>query len=230
MSLLLKNVDNLILAGDLAQAVHIGQSGSIPKDENMSRRKYHRLKGSYRLPYRISEAICPLSQSITKDSGDKDVTIEITPYKGAPPGARPIIVFADDHHQLADKIIHIKDVYSVFDVHKITILERDEELRDALSAHRQSVETTTILRLKGLEKDFIVWSLQADILYENEAKEFAYTIMTRTNCLLVIAITPKCKKYNLELVNLLRTDRLIYWDQETESYLLSKNSAPPCVN
>lgn len=219
MSLMLKDVDNLILAGDLAQAVHIGQSGSIPRDEDMSRRIYHKLKGSYRLPYRISEAICPLSKDITKNSGDKDLTVEITPYKGAPPGARPIIVFAVDDCKLAQKIVQIKSIYSVFDLNRITILEKDDSLYRALVNERQNVETTTILRLKGLEKEFILWSLQSDILYENEVREFAYTIMTRTNCLLIIAITREFKKYTKELVSLLRRDRLIYWDQETEDFL-----------
>jgi DNA helicase II / ATP-dependent DNA helicase PcrA len=221
MSLLLKDVNNLVLAGDLAQAVHIGQSGTIPRDDNMSRRVYHKLRGSYRLPYRISEAICPLSQQITSASGDKDVTVEMTPYKGAPPGARPIIVFASDNSQLAQKIVHIKEVYSIFDLHKITILEKDDLLYRSLIDQGQNVETTTVLRLKGLEKEFILWSVQAGILYENEVREFAYTIMTRTNCLLVIAITPECKIYNIDLVNLLRKDRLIYWDQETEDFLRS---------
>lgn len=215
MSLLLKNVDNLILAGDLAQSVHIGQSGTIPKDGDMSRRAIHRLKGSYRLPYRVSEAINPLSRFITNNSGDKDVTIEITPYKGAPPGARPIIVYADDTVSLAKKLVSIKNTYSVFDLNKFTILEKDANLCMELNSLNQSAETTTILRLKGLEKELIVWSLQADILFENEAKEFAYTIMTRTNCLLIIAITKSYKPINFDIVKLLRADRLIFWDSQT---------------
>ncbi len=219
MSLMLKEIDNLVLAGDLAQAVHIGQSGTIPKEGDMSRRIYYKLKGSYRLPFRICEAIFPLSQEITKNSGDKDVTVELTPYKGAPPGARPIIVFAPDTDNLAQKIIHIKNTYGVFKLNRITILEKDDLLCRALAKAGQNVETTTILRLKGLEKEFIVWSIQADILFENEIKEFAYTIMTRTNCLLLIAITPLHKKYSLELVDLLKKDRLIYWDEETDKYL-----------
>lgn len=219
MSLMLKNVDNLVLAGDLAQAVHIGQSGTIPRDGDMSRRKYHKLKGSYRLPYRISEAIIPLSHYITNNSGDKDVTVEITPYKGAPPGARPIIVYASDDIALANKMVQIKDRYSIFNLNKITILEKDDLLCRALVNLRQPVETTTILRLKGLEKEFVVWSLQADILFENEVAEFAYTIMTRTNCILVIAITSSLKKHFLELVYLLKSDRVIYWDAETENFM-----------
>jgi DNA helicase-2/ATP-dependent DNA helicase PcrA len=224
MSLMLKDVDNLVLAGDLAQSVHIGQSGTIPKDGDMSRRVIHRLRGSYRLPYRVSEAISPLSSNITSNSGDKDVTIEITPYKGAPPGARPIIVYADDDVSLANKLVTIKDTYSVFDLKKITILEKDSNLCKELNTLKQSVETTTILRLKGLEKELIVWSLQADILFENEAKEFAYTIMTRTNCLLIIAITKSFKPINFDIVKLLRSDRLILWDFQTTVFYKKESS------
>ena len=50
MSRMLSNVDNLVIGGDLAQAVHIGKTGAIPRDAAMSRRKKHLLKGSYRLP------------------------------------------------------------------------------------------------------------------------------------------------------------------------------------
>jgi len=221
MSLMLKDVNNLILAGDLAQSVHIGQSGTIPKDDDMSRRVIHRLKGSYRLPYRISEAIGPLSNNITNNSGEKEITVEITPYKGAPPGARPIIVYADDDSSLAKKIEEIKNSYSVFDLKKITILEKDSNLCRELNTLKQSVETTTILRLKGLEKELVVWSLQADVLFENEAKEFAYTIMTRTNCMLIIAITNSFKQINLEILKLLRRDRLIFWDYQTQSFFTS---------
>jgi len=215
---MLKEVDNLILAGDLAQSVHVGQSGTIPKEGDMSKRVIHRLRGSYRLPYRVSEAISPLSNNITNNSGDKDVTIQITPYKGAPPGARPIIVYAADDTSLARKLTAIKTNYSVFDLNKFTILEKDINLNDELKSLKQSVETTTILRLKGLEKELIVWSLQAEILYENEVKEFAYTIMTRTNCMLIIAITSKYNSSYLDLVKLLRPDRLILWDSETSLF------------
>jgi len=220
MMKMLHDVNNLVLAGDLAQSVHLGAAGTIPRDEEMARRIIHRLKGSYRLPYRISEAIQPFSALITKDSDQKNITPELSPSKGAPPGARPIVVYAEDDKSLGQKIIEIKNCYCVFELDKITILEKDNSLCEILHGQRQKVETTTILKLKGLEKQFIVWSLQAEVLFENEAKEFAYTIMTRTNCILVIVITPRYKQYNLEFVYQLRNDRLIYWDKETDNFLL----------
>lgn len=216
MTKLLKDVNNLTISGDLAQAVHIGQSGIIPRDGTMAVRKYHRLVGSYRLPYRIGEAIQPLSQQITGYSGDKDITVEMSPSKGAPPGARPIIVYGESTDILAAKIMKIKNLYSIYDLKMITILEYDGELCRSLSRQHNYVETSTVLKLKGLEKEMIVWSLQAPIELETEILEFAYTIMTRTNCILVIAMTAEGQQYNYDVLQYLRRDRLIVWDSETE--------------
>ncbi len=216
MSLLVKDPNNLVLAGDLAQAVHIGQSGIIPKEEGQSRRIYHKLNGSYRLPFRISEAIQPLSAYINNNSIDREVTAIITPYKGSPPGARPLIVYADTASELGVKIKAIKERYGLFNLDTITILEKDEALKGVLRNIAPPVETTTILRLKGLEKEFILWSLQAEVEYENEVAEFAYTIMTRTNCLLVIAITAEYKRYYISLLNKFKRNRIICWDDDSQ--------------
>jgi hypothetical protein len=224
MNMLLHNTNNLVLAGDLAQAVHIGKSGFIPKDADSGNRKRHPLKGSYRLPFRICEAIYPLSKQINKVSINKDETPEITPYKGAPPGARPIVVCASDSTGLAKKIQAIKAAYSVFDLKRVTIMEKDDELCRAIRQFGIPVETTTILRLKGLEKEFIVWSLQADIEYEDEVLEFAYTIMTRTNCMLVIALSNKAREIYLPVLNYLEKERLIFWDDESASQFSARKS------
>lgn len=215
MNMLLHDTNKLVLAGDMAQAVHIGKSGFIPKDADSSKRIKHPLKGSYRLPFRICEAIYPLSKQLNKVAIDKDVTAEITPYKGAPPGARPIVVFGADCATLAHNILAIKNAYSVFDLKRVTIMEKDEDLCREVRRLGAFVETTTILRLKGLEKEFIVWSLQAEIEYEDEVLEFAYTIMTRTNCLLVIGITPNNKAVYSSIPQYLNNDRLIFWDHDS---------------
>jgi DNA helicase-2/ATP-dependent DNA helicase PcrA len=224
MNLLLENTNNLILAGDMAQAVHIGKSGFIPKDEDSSRRTYYRLNGSYRLPFRICEAIFPLSEYLTQTSTNASVTSVITPYKGAPPGARPLIVYAENTDELAKKIVAIKNIYSVFQLNKVTILEKDDELCREVQKANIYVETTTILRLKGLEKEFIVWSLQADIEYEDEVMEFAYTIMTRTNCLLVVAFNDLYNPIYIPVLKYLSQDRLIFWDDETSKAFLNLKS------
>lgn len=217
MNGLLHDTNRLVLAGDMAQAVHIGKSGFIPKDADSNKRVRHSLKGSYRLPFRICEAIRPLSQQINRISIEKEATAEISPYKGAPPGARPIVVLAETTDLLAQKIAAVKTSYCVFDLTRITIMEKDEELCKALRQLGMPVETTTILRLKGLEKDCIVWSLQAEIEYEDEVLEFAYTVMTRTNCLLIIAMTTLSKPIYHQVIRLLNEDRLLFWDEQSKT-------------
>ena len=98
--------------------MHIGSVADIPRDndetsERMRNRRKHVLKGSYRLPYRISEAIYPISKFIRDNSNEQ--TDEITPYKGAPPGARPILVYAENDEKMANKIIQIIKAYNLFD-------------------------------------------------------------------------------------------------------------------
>jgi DNA helicase-2/ATP-dependent DNA helicase PcrA len=227
MTKLLKDVNNLVLSGDLAQSVHIGQSGIIPRDEAMNNRKYYRLMGSYRLPYRISEAIQPISKFISGYSADKDTTLEMTPSKGAPPGARPILVFGANEDTLAEKILSIKKVYNLYELKMITVLEYDGQLCRCIRSRHGNVETSTILKLKGLEKEMVVWSLQAATEFENEVMEFAYTIMTRTNCLLVIAVSEKYHNYYKQILDLLRKDRLIFWDKESEEKFLQLISKLP---
>ncbi|RYY01009.1 MAG: ATP-dependent helicase [Gammaproteobacteria bacterium] len=216
MSMLVKEVNNLHIAGDLAQAVHIGKAGSIPRDDEMNRRTFHRLKGSYRLPFRVCEALQPLSSYVSGNREERSGTEAITPYKGAPPGARPIIVFASDTDALSKKIISIRERYRCFDVDLATILERDNILCNNIRANGILVETSTILKLKGLEKNLVVWSLQAPVEFEKEIFEFAYTITTRTNCLLIIAGTSDTNPAYRPVLNYLNEERLIFWDHESE--------------
>lgn len=210
--LLLLDPNNLILAGDIAQAIQIGNVADIPRirTDEMSNRKTHKLKGSYRLPFRISECITKITEII--EGGNI-----ITPYKGAPPGARPIVLYASTPSELKQKIIEVFNCYRVFDLDKVTILEKDFEINNALNAIKISSETDTILRLKGMEKTCILWSTRKDIEYKNEVAEFVYTILTRTSGILLIILTTQTLEKYHKIIKLLRQDRLILWDKETEA-------------
>jgi DNA helicase II / ATP-dependent DNA helicase PcrA len=213
---LLKDSNNLILAGDLAQAVHIGNSSRIYRDISMSKREFHRLKGSYRLPVRISECIEEIPKSIATKRKNEEGVNEITPYKGSPPGARPIIVYADTLEEIVVKIKAIFECYKVYDLNKITILEKDHTLTQQLNQQFVSSETDTILRLKGLEKECVLWSTRADIEFEKEVYEFIYTILTRTSSILIVALFKETKPIYKRVINLLRKDRIILWDTVTK--------------
>jgi DNA helicase-2/ATP-dependent DNA helicase PcrA len=213
---LIKDVNNLTFAGDLAQAIHIGKSADIPRDENMRRRERFLLEGSYRLPQRISESIKKLSETIVLRWKSNEGAKEIAPVKNSPPGARPIVVYANDLNSILRKIESIFETYKVYDVNKITILEKDKELYKSLSDIKVLCETDTILRLKGLEKDCILWSTRISINDDKEVYEFVYTILTRTSSILIIALSDSTQNNFKKVINLLDRDKLILWDLETK--------------
>lgn len=213
---LIKDVNNITFGGDLAQAIHIGKSADIPREENMKRRERFLLEGSYRLPQRISESIKQLSKTIVTRWGSNEGAKEIAPVKNSPPGARPIVVFASDLSTIAKKIKQIFDTYKVYDLTKITILEKDLELWRELQKIDVLAETDTILRLKGLEKDCILWSTRKSIDDDKEVYEFVYTILTRTSSILIIALSDSTKESYKKVINLLDIDKLIFWDKETK--------------
>jgi hypothetical protein len=227
---LLKENNNLILAGDMAQSVQIGSSSDIPRQDNsdgerMNNRKSHLLEGSYRLPCRISECVKPLSQfiiSTTNPAGS-----EMNSFKGAPPGARPILVYANDTATMADKISAIIDVYDVYDIidttkqppDRVSILEKDFDLqRELLSRKNNVAETDTILKIKGLEKRCVVWSTRINVEKKEELVNFVYTILTRTSSILIIAVFPEMDSDVIDMVKKLKKNRLIFWDDSSHKY------------
>lgn len=229
---LIKDPNNLTVSGDLAQALQLGSSAHIPRHNGnikMGNFDYKRLNGSYRLPLRICECIHELSNDIYKKqkgnrSDDSEVTSKLLPYKGAPPGARPIVVYGTSLTSIGDKIIDIFNKYGVFLLNKITILERDDDLRKYLSKKNINCESDSVLRIKGLEKNCILWTTSAEIDFTNEAEEFVYTILTRTNCLLIVALSSSTKPYYKNILKSFRKDRVICWDEESKTKFNELNS------
>ena len=214
--LMIKDPKNFTIAGDLAQSIHLGTAARIPRDERMTRRKFYRLDGSYRLPVRISECIKDLSIAIVQRFGNDEGVTDIIPYKGSPPGSRPIVVYGQTYIQVAIKVTEIFNQYKIYDLDKITILEKDIELRQEIVNRGLKAETDTILSLKGLEKECVLWSTSTPLEFKKEVFEFAYTIVTRTTCILIIAITQNTQNDYKKILGLLNKERLIMWDKETE--------------
>lgn len=214
---MIKNPNNFTIAGDLAQSIHLGTAANIPRDQNMDRRQFHRLEGSYRLPVRISESIKKLSEAIVQRFGNNEGAISISPYKGSPPGSRPIVVYGSSNVDLSEKIVEIFKTYKIYDLNRITILEKDNELSTEISSKGLLVETDTILSLKGLEKECVLWSTKIPLEFEKEVFEFAYTILTRTSCILIIALSDTTQNIYKKILGLLDRERIIMWDKETET-------------
>jgi DNA helicase II / ATP-dependent DNA helicase PcrA len=242
---LLADNNQLVIAGDYAQAVHIGKTASAPREDEifqgaqkMNNREIKRLDGSYRLPFRISECIKPLSVFIKGSEKDTDI---ITPYKGAPPGARPIVVYAKSTEEMKDKLLWIFWHYQIFDIYsledashkKITVLELDKDLSWALNTRVPGIATTdTILKLKGMEKDCIVWSTRKKIEDVDDVYFYIYTILTRTCSILIIALYDDTPTYTYEALSKLNPERLLLWDQESVTHfdnnvinLMARNQA-----
>jgi hypothetical protein len=99
---------------------------------------------------------------------------------------------------------------------KSTAKEKDELLKNAIIARNIDAETDTILSLKGLEKECVLWSTRIPLEFEREVFEFSYTIVTRTSCILIIAITDNTQNVYKKILGLLNNERLIMWDRETE--------------
>jgi DNA helicase-2/ATP-dependent DNA helicase PcrA len=213
---MIKDPNNFTIAGDLAQSIHLGTAARIPRDERMTRRQFYRLDGSYRLPVRISECIKQLSTAIVQRFGNDEGVTDITPYKGSPPGSRPIVVYGQTYVEVAEKIKEVFKHYKIYDLERVTILEKDTELQREIVKKGLIAETDTILSLKGLEKECVLWSTRMPLEFENEVFEFSYTIVTRTSCILIIALTDKTQNIYKKILGLLNIDRLIIWDRETE--------------
>ena len=213
---LINDPNKFTIGGDLAQAVHLGLAARIPRDENMANRKNFKLEGSYRLPVRISECISNLSLAINKRFSNTEGTSNIVPYKGSPPGARPIVVYANSTEELVTKLEHVFNEYKIFDLQNNCILERDYTLKNALTAKNINIDSDSILSLKGLEKECVIWATYIPLEFEKEAFEFAYTIVTRTSGILVIVITEQTQDVYKKVLGLLNPDRLIFWDKNSE--------------
>jgi DNA helicase II / ATP-dependent DNA helicase PcrA len=126
---MIKDPNNFTIAGDLAQSIHLGTAARIPRDERMTRRQFYRLDGSYRLPVRISECIKQLSTAIVQRFGNDEGVTDITPYKGSPPGSRPIVVYGQTYVEVAEKVKEVFKHYKIYDLERVTILEKDIELQ-----------------------------------------------------------------------------------------------------
>jgi hypothetical protein len=222
---LLKHPNYLLIAGDLAQAVHLGKSANVDtlreairEGRTMNDIKWNYLDGSYRLPFRICEAIKRISEYINLSFKRNRAASILTPYKGAPPGTRPIIVYGKNEKDISIKITDIFERYKEFCLVEKCILEKDESLRKELQ-----IPADTVLRLKGLEKHCVIWSTRMPLEFKKEKFEFVYTILSRTSCILIIALfqNPDVTDYNTqdifkEAIGLLRRDRIIFWDKETK--------------
>ena len=248
---LVENPNCVTIAGDFSQAVHLGKKaqqllanlGNELKLHSMKQWQHRNLDGSYRLPFRVSDCLKPLSDHLSaSNSGNV-----IHSYPGGPPGARPLLIKASNVQSCGAKIADALFFYRSYAGEKprVTILEPDPELGQAIrkgwnailmrlnpsDKEREmgkfflGISNDTVLRIKGLEMPFVVWSSRiCPKTGDDEADEFAYTAMTRTSAVLIIAVIEKPYLENENALNLLNKKFLIPWDIESQNYLNTMNS------
>ena len=117
---------------------------------------------------------------------------------------------------------------------EITILEKDWKLRDSVRVAwgrdrgPLRIECDTVLRIKGLERPFIVWSaMEVPETGDTDVWECAYTAMTRTHAVLIIAIAKEPKDCHEGAIGLLDKNFLIPWDNESEEFYNHRSSSKP---
>ena len=245
---LVENPDCITIAGDFSQAVHLGKKAQQlmagigrALDLDMKQWQHRTLDGSYRLPYRISNCLEPFSKSlVNSNSGNV-----LHSYPGGPPGARPILVFGETIEQCGCKIAQAMYYFRQYALRetRVTILEKDASLEKAIRSGWKNViakrdpkkvdteqglfflgtQRDSVLRIKGLEMPFVVWSSMKNPQEGNllETLEFSYTAMTRTSSILFIAVTNQTTKENLQAIRLLKTAFIMTWDIESKLYLKS---------
>ena len=125
-------------------------------------------------------------------------------------------MYGQTYVEVAEKVKEVFRHYKIYDLERVTILEKDIELQKEIIKRNLIAETDTILSLKGLEKECVLWSTRIPLEFEREVFEFAYTIVTRTSCILIVAITDKTQNVYKKILGLLNNERLIMWDRETE--------------
>jgi hypothetical protein len=126
------------------------------------------------------------------------------------------VVYGKSSIEVAEKVKRVFNHYKIYDLEKITILEKDIELQRAIIKKGIPSETDTILSLKGLEKECVLWSTSIPLEFEKEVFEFSYTIVTRTSCILIVVLTDNTQNVYKKILGLLEKERLIMWDKETE--------------
>jgi DNA helicase-2/ATP-dependent DNA helicase PcrA len=245
--LLLKTQENLFIGGDLAQAVHLGLGSKAIDEMSINLTKWSkdelktkliRLEGSFRLPVRIAQALAPLSVHLVNKFEKSGSVTQLEPQKLSIPGPRPVIVWGDTIDSLSVKMCETIISYSAYNLSTICVLEKNYEMSKKVWAQYtnrvllnpelaiselKSIESDSVLSIKGLEKRCVIWDTSAPIYDNDPARlfEFVYTILTRTTGLLVIAISPATLDYYRQIFNLLDNRYLIYWDDDSQSSFTS---------
>lgn len=232
--LLVDDSQHLVAAGDETQSMHLGgcyrRPGLVTGRNGQARQwtSKHQLKGSYRLPLRICEAIRPLADELrarhSRPGEDEELRDFISPeaVRTASLGLRPVVI-AGTTPQMTGMLKAVIDTYSPLISGSATgnpmvTVAEGEPLFDNASEWLPAgyeVRRESMLAIKGLERPCVVWSTRSEIAADVEtSSEWIYTLLTRTTALLVIALSAETVPHVAQAIAKLRRDRLLFWTSE----------------
>ena len=180
------------IAFDSGQALRAGSTFRPPNVR--PRWSRHLLKGSYRMPMRLCEALAPLADRIRTSQRrvelDEDLSIvPPSPLRISVLGSRPFVIASRSCEEAAGSIRGLVDAFGDpsdgIEPQEIVVFEKDKELAAAIGKSRSSgrakikVRSATVLRERGLEFPWVVWSTRTPCEEAFELDTLCYTILTR---------------------------------------------------
>ena len=206
-------------AGDTTQALHTAGLSPRPEVEGANW-QIHELAGSYRLPALVCEALQPLADEILQKQSEANGAIPEV-RRSAVPGPRPIIVDAACSERMADALetmSKFKPQHESGGSAWSVVCEppgRQHPLRNALKQYGLRVQCESMLRIKGLELPLVIFPTDATPPFDEATEEWVYTALTRSTCVLVIAV---CEETSPDITEALRhidqrREQLMFWDE-----------------
>lgn len=219
----------LCAAGDASQAMHLGRSYRRPGIEG-ARWKTHSLKGSYRLPLRICEALRPLAESVRASHLAVRIEEELDAVllesrKSASPGFRPLVVAGATLEQTSRYVFgtylgKADGTPALAREHArepVLLAECGDRTANALAQipHTRG----SMLEFKGLEWPAVVVTNEAGSPFGevDSAVERFFTAVTRATRLLVIVLWAEGDSTINRLLSMFEEDRVTFLDEDAQA-------------
>lgn len=231
----------LTVAFDPSQAIFRGPAFSLPK-RKPSRTCF--LGSSFRMPLRLCEALQPVVEYLNRehrsdragaerdDEADEDgLAITPRPSRLSVLGARPILIATKTCEDFVRRLHGVR--LAMADPSRrddVAVFEADEELERMISNQGAFRDVTgkSVLRVKGREFPWVVWSTRSRPKMSMELHRFCYTALSRCNGHAVIWL--ELDRHGLPDRSLapifakgapgaLRRDRILPWDREAQEAL-----------
>ncbi len=213
----------LCIAGDASQSVHLGRSYRRPGIAG-AQWKRHQLRGSYRLPLRVCDALRPLAEQIRSSHlaarlEEELDSVLLESRKSAVPGFRPVVVAGETVGATA------RDLLSAYlrrgTDREVLLADCGDRTRACIEAAAPDIRYVAgrMEKHKGLEWPAVVVSDErgrgADT--SETASERLFTAMTRTTRLLVVVLWRDGDPALGAMFAGLGAARVTFWDSQAHA-------------